>query len=131
MAPQALGLLLHGPGLLLAICAHPRVRGRTVIDVMRDAPQATAAPWVRCYPRRSTGQPLNRPQEAARPSTVARRRRARGANPDNCPRWTAWAGTDPARTAFLAHTSFAFTDENELLDAGCAITAAPRGGPAT
>jgi len=124
MAPRDLGRVLHGPTLLLAICAHPQVRDRTVIDALWGAPQATAVAagavlpaainWVR---RELDRKELPGPRmwyvddalEAQILTTAAR--------------WAAWAGTDPARTAFLAHGSFAFTCEDELLHAGGALTA--------
>jgi len=121
--------LCLGPALLSEICVHPRAAQRTVIDTIwrspnRTAEQAGAATglllvaavnWVSRHVDR--GDRLSRglwyvdDDLEAQILTTA-------------DTWATWAGADPTRAAFLAASSYAFTNEDELFSAGSALYAA-------
>ena len=129
IARLSVGLTLS-PALLTEICVHPLAAQHLVIDTLWRSSAAcveqvaattglllvAAVNWVSA--RCGRDNRLNRGLwyvDAELETQILTTTAA----------WTTWAGTNPGRTAFLAASSAAFTDENELLAAGAALTGAP------
>jgi len=118
------------PALLSKICVHPLVPRRTVIDTLWRSSTATAEQvgtttglllvaavnWVSARADRNDrlGRGLWYVDDELEAQILT-----------TTHTWTTWAGTDPGRVAFLAASSAAFTNEDELLAAGAALTGAP------
>jgi len=119
-----------GPRMLTAVCLHPLADRRTVIDSVWRAPVHVAAAisaaagtllpaatsWVsRRLDRDGRGHERVFSTSALQYNKIV----------ETAGRWDAWAGADPTRVSFLATTSFAFTEEQALFDAGAALLAPP------
>jgi len=123
----------HGPAyarLAAAICSHRLASPHTIIGALWNAqaplhqdiarargdllPVATG--WVRRTEPDDTGYANVRELAAgAKGALIA----------DTAATWSRWAGTAPARTAFLIASCGAFDTCEQLLAAGAAVTAAP------
>jgi len=118
------------PDILTAICAHPRTKPDTLIDALWNAPQqasatvgatsgnllAAATWWV----SRQVDDGQVDGQRLGVPTTPQRRIIHALAH-----QWDTRCAGNPALTAFVATTAFAFDDETTMFAAGAAITAPP------
>jgi len=110
------------PVLLAALCAHPGAGVEVTAGVLwrRATPAQCAAIAASCDSLLATAISWWRTFGPYRDITSGHCRERILAT---CERWTTWAGTDPARRAFLIAHSGAFVGQGDLLAAGDALCA--------